>query len=65
MNAPDGIINKKPYVNEAKVIPPEISLNEQNVNLSTALTASLTQYAKNHFSDLEERLNRLEKEIEQ
>lgn len=65
MNAPDGIVNKKPYVNEAKVIPPEISLNEQNVNLSTALTASLTQCAKNHFSDLEERLNRLEKEMEQ
>ncbi|GAA5801000.1 hypothetical protein HPULCUR_006440 [Helicostylum pulchrum] len=65
LNAPDGIVNKIPYVNEAEVIPPEISLNEQNVNLSTALTASLTQHAKNHFSDLEERLNRLEKKMEQ
>ncbi|KAG2230757.1 hypothetical protein BDF21DRAFT_413510 [Thamnidium elegans] len=65
LNAPDGIANKIPYINEAKDIPPEISLNEQNFNLSTALTASLTQYTKNHFSDLEERLDRLEKESEQ
>ncbi|KAI9354756.1 major facilitator superfamily domain-containing protein [Pilaira anomala] len=54
-------VNQIPH-KDAKEIPPEISLCGEDVNISTALAASIVKYTENlYFSDLEKRYDRNKK----
>lgn len=67
LNAPDGHKNTEIYMGdyeEAGNIPPEISLYQQDVHITNALRASITQYTDNwFFSNISRRVEALEKKV--
>lgn len=65
LNEPFGQpVNQIPH-KDAEEIPPEISLCGEDVNISTALAASIVKYTENlYFSDLEKRVSILENSLD-